>query len=138
VIGTFFVVGLIFIPIGIAILSASSKVVEVPVYRLANRSGVPSRLAASRRRSTTLNPQNAKSRPHGIKLASSGTASRALSVGCTALPRVASPQIYPVAVKSREFCRITFNIDADMVAPIYVYYKLDNYYQRGVACLACV
>ena len=33
VIGTFFVVGLIFIPIGIAILSASSKVVEVPLLR---------------------------------------------------------------------------------------------------------
>jgi len=86
VIGTFFVVGLIFIPIGIAILSASSKVVEATIDY-----------------SEAIECQEHTKRDQNCKFKN-----------CQQLSE----------------CNIKFSIDSDMVAPIYVYYKLDNYYQN--------
>lgn len=95
VIGTFALVGIIFIPIGVVLNNASDNVVEYSVqYDGADYT----------------QPSNVVSIGEGCQLAND-------SVSNT----------FDVDTRG---CTITFEIDKDMEAPIYVYYQLNNFYQN--------
>lgn len=97
VIGTFAVVGLIFIPIGIILNTESENVVEYSIQ---------------------YDGQGADTQ------ASSNIVS--LGSGCF-LSEESQRDTFDVDTRG---CLVTFNVDKDMTAPIFVYYQLDNFYQN--------
>ncbi|CAH0517362.1 unnamed protein product [Peronospora belbahrii] len=95
VIGTFAVVGLIFIPIGVLLHTESDNVVEYSIQY------------------------------DGIGMASSSNIVN-IGSGCY-LSEVSEGDSFNV---DEHGCRITFNIEKEMKAPVYLYYQLDNFYQN--------
>ncbi|OQR91037.1 hypothetical protein ACHHYP_05042 [Achlya hypogyna] len=104
VIGTFFVVGLIFIPIGIILRVESDRVVEYSIQY--DGAGALTAANGTQGQYTVVNA-------HG-------------STGCQ-LGKESDGNKFNL---SQHSCLLRFTLDQDMKAPIYVYYQLDNFYQN--------
>ncbi|KAG7394824.1 Cell cycle control protein 50A [Phytophthora boehmeriae] len=98
VIGTFAVVGLIFIPIGIVLHTESDNVVEYSIQYDGD----------------------------GMSTTDSSNIVGLSSSGCY-LEDEDDGDSFDV---EEHGCRITFKIDKEMKAPVYLYYQLDNFYQN--------
>ncbi|KDO22526.1 hypothetical protein SPRG_11708 [Saprolegnia parasitica CBS 223.65] len=105
VIGTFFVVGLIFIPIGIILRVESDRVVE-HVIQYDGEGALTATNGTQGGRYTVLNTNG--------------------SPGCQ-LAKESDGNQFNLSAHS---CILRFTLDQDMKAPIYVYYQLDNFYQN--------
>ncbi|KAI9914253.1 hypothetical protein PsorP6_004960 [Peronosclerospora sorghi] len=112
VISTFAVVGLIFIPVGIVLHTESDNVCffSLPFSTL--------KLILDTVVEYSIQYDGENTEP------SSNIVS--IGEGCY-LSEVAQGDLFDV---DKRGCRITFNIDKDMKAPVYLYYQLDNFYQN--------
>ncbi|OQR92962.1 ALA-interacting subunit 3 [Thraustotheca clavata] len=104
VIGTFFIVGLIFIPIGIILRVESDRVVEYSLQY--DGSGALTAANGTQGQYTVFNING--------------------SQGCQLAADTDGNQFD----LTKHGCILRFNLDQDMKAPIYVYYQLDNFYQN--------
>ena len=127
-IGTFILIGVIFIPIGVAILVSSAKVVELETRydNLGASNTEPMSYPAACTTNGHLSPANCVG---GAKVGTSPD-----SQGCT-IKGIDYNRTYTAddsSVKAVRDCSIPINIQIqeDMDAPVYMYYKLSNFYQN--------
>lgn len=125
VIVSFTIVGIVFIPIGIALLVASNSVRRKPLRR---RRPLQCTRANGRARARSVGTHRVPPLVRGLPLVLLGP--QVVEYVKQYDGEGATEAACKIGAGENRTCTITFDVTEEMKAPVYVYYELDNFYQN--------